>query len=442
MVGSEPVKRVASWEGWGWKPIAAFLIMGINPSWALPSALFVEVPIFQLSSPEGLSLAAWMNAAINLGLILTLSYVAYDMVIGNIHPESAIKGIICISSVFCFLTAFTWQFTALNMSISILTMSIIGGMVGSFQVLVFLPYLTRYKPALFATVRLGDVIFVGVLSLLGILQQATSLSPTIFFLIFAPTQILPLFALEYITRRKLGLNTDSSYRPLRTARGNEHTPLVRNETNELQKYPKKSLDAPVSENLRRLSDNSPSDTKSQRNGGFSKESWKDIKKCWGVILCVCFINMHMWGSFISLLPLACRNASPSVDPEGSNTLAFCNNFGLLSLVPGIILAPMFKCQEYVYYLLSIFQVALYVLIYAAIFDRPYGMWGSYTSASVLTLSFCLARFNEAFIATSVYTYFGDRFPHRSYQIASFMGICDRLATTVMTWGSFFWVILR
>jgi len=184
-----------------WKLITAFLVLGINPSWALPCALFVEVPIIQQTAPEGLMLAAWMNIAINLGLVITLTYVLVDTFVMPIPTEAAICFVIIVSSGFCAVLAFTYTYTAFGMSVVYLLMSIMGGMVGTFQVLVFLPYLTKYDPYLFATVRLGDVIFVGILSGLGMLQQAVNISPDVFFILLAPTQVLPLISMWYISTK-------------------------------------------------------------------------------------------------------------------------------------------------------------------------------------------------------------------------------------------------
>jgi len=176
-----------------------------------------------------------------------------------------------------------------------------------------------------------------------------------------------------------------------------------------------------------------------KGGVSSGQVWSDIKESWGIIMVVCLVNMHMWGSFVSLLPIGTNNAAPPEDPNGSVSLAWANNLGLLALVPGIVLAPMLRFSEGFYYWLSVVQVLLYLIIYSAILDYPSGWWGTYTSAVIVTTAFCFARFNEALIATSAYTLFGAKFQETSYQISSFMGVCDRIATTVMTWFAFVWV---
>mmetsp|Transcript_6773 Transcript_6773/g.10364 ORF Transcript_6773/g.10364 Transcript_6773/m.10364 type:complete len:440 (+) Transcript_6773:61-1380(+) len=432
-VGLSRSKVIDSEESYSWKTILAFLIVGINPSWSIPCALFTEVPIFQLSSPEGLSLAAWMNVAINVGLVFTLGYVFYDSSIQKINPETAIKFVIVVSSALCVLLAFTWTYTAHNISVTILGMSIVGGTVGTFQVLVFLPYMTRYKPPLFALQRLGDVIFVGALSLLGLAQQGLSISPTLFFLILAPTQIVPLLAIQYISKNSkdfLICSEDTILVATENARVNakiqntEHTPLQRSDQLMVPETSKRSKS--LSESL-------------TENSKESRRLWKCIGECSGLIFTVCCVNMHMWGSFISLLPIGTRNASPIGDQEGSMTLAYANNLGLLALVPGIVAAPNLLLGETSLFWLSVAQVALYAVVYMAIFNLPPDYWGDFKSASVLVSVFCLGRLNEALISTSAYTLIGTKYPDLAYQISSFMGICDRLSITVLTWVSFIWV---
>eukprot|EP00471_Norrisiella_sphaerica_P005772 CAMPEP_0184479676 /NCGR_PEP_ID=MMETSP0113_2-20130426/1305_1 /TAXON_ID=91329 /ORGANISM="Norrisiella sphaerica, Strain BC52" /LENGTH=267 /DNA_ID=CAMNT_0026857801 /DNA_START=688 /DNA_END=1491 /DNA_ORIENTATION=+ len=169
-------------------------------------------------------------------------------------------------------------------------------------------------------------------------------------------------------------------------------------------------------------------------------AWEHIKESRYLIVIQCMINMHMWGSFISLLPIATSNAAPGSDENGSVTLAFANNLGLMALVPGIVLAPIIRLPEEGYYILATIQTLLYGIVYAAIFNVPEGCWGSYTSAIVVTVAFCVGRANEAYIATSIYTFLGSKYKSTSYHIASFMGVCDRIATTVFTWAAFFWVM--
>jgi len=416
---------------WSWSTIVAFMVLGVNPSWSLPCALFVEVPIFQQDAPEGLSLAAWMNVAINIGLVLTFVFVFYDTFIYHVKTEHAINFVIVFSSICCLVCAFTWTYTAWGMSITILGMCMLGGTVGTFQVLVFLPYLTRFHPYCFALARLGDVIFVGVLSILGLMQQATSITPTVFFLVLAPTQLIPLLSMVHISRNKLGISPEKLEQANAIETQSEIAGKVDRESGEL---------VPLARNEK------PSKSPPKGSSGICNADtfWNELGQAWPLITIVCLINMHMWGSFISLIPIASFNAAPQdIDKDGVSTLAYAQNFGLLALVPGIMLAPSIKCSEATFYWLSTFQVLLYAIVYAAVFNvlGEYFCWGTTGAAVLLVFVFCFSRFIESFVATSVYTHLGDKYPKSSYKIASFMGVCDRLATSVMTWASFYYVIV-
>jgi len=50
-----------------------FFALGVGPNWGFITSLYLELPWFERSQPEGIDLAAWMGVAGTLGTALPLS---------------------------------------------------------------------------------------------------------------------------------------------------------------------------------------------------------------------------------------------------------------------------------------------------------------------------------------------------------------------------------
>lgn len=186
-----------------------FMILGSGANWVLSNALAQEIPYFEISMPQRLCTATYMNAATNLSLVLVLLVVLHNYIYGPIPHRFAVPSLLSLGAFGAFLTAFTYPVIYYNNPIFLLLSCAIGGTVGALSAILMTPFLTFYENDMISAARCGGSGGTLLTAIVGFVQKPGSsnqrFSPSVFFFIFGFFLCLPLLAYIYVIRNGIGL---------------------------------------------------------------------------------------------------------------------------------------------------------------------------------------------------------------------------------------------
>jgi len=149
-------------------------------SWLLVNAIFIEVPYFIDTLPEGEAIASILSLLIQLCNIFPVIYVVLYSYCHIPHRVSIFALSACAIATSIFL-ATTWDIIIVDHSLCLFLFTYVSGVIGCMSVVIYYPFASRFSPFLTSAVSLG-MGFTGLIaSLLGILQQQFDISVSGYF---------------------------------------------------------------------------------------------------------------------------------------------------------------------------------------------------------------------------------------------------------------------
>lgn len=182
-----------------------FLYLGIGlTSWLLTNSLFIEVPSFAQTLPEGYAIASQMSLVIQFTNFFALIYVFfYDYI--KISQKILILALQICSIGTALAIAFCWDIIWSNHSILLLIFSGLSGLVGCMSVVIFYPFASKSSPFLTSAISLGMGLTGLISSLLGIIQTIYSISVQNYFIFNALIlvySLLSFLVVIYLSKRR------------------------------------------------------------------------------------------------------------------------------------------------------------------------------------------------------------------------------------------------
>lgn len=190
-----------------------FMVMGFGANFVFATALTQEIPYFINTQPEGLCLPSYMAATLNGGLLVLFAYLYIYNNIYKIPYSTSVPFILVLSTFGCVFTAFTYSITVGNLSLFIYISCFIGGTVGALSSVIISPFLMSYENNMITAARSGSSSLILVTSLIALIQgpgSANRFSVSVYMIILAVIEILPVFAFLYICRTNIGLRKDEA----------------------------------------------------------------------------------------------------------------------------------------------------------------------------------------------------------------------------------------
>jgi len=179
-----------------------FMSIGLGSSWVLLTSLFVEIPWFETTQPEGIELAAWLGFVGTFAIAMSL--------LANIYGGSKIVGantalLLSIFNIFVnLLVAFTWHLTFGGCSVFLLFSGFGAALVGNFSGIIVIPWVAANFPPALTNAYIGGenfmAVFIVMLQLVQSPGQYRRFSPTSYFNILTLPCLSSLCCIIYIQR--------------------------------------------------------------------------------------------------------------------------------------------------------------------------------------------------------------------------------------------------
>jgi len=168
--------------------VVLFTLSGCPNSYNVQDSLWLELPWFEVSQPEGIHLSSWILLMQALGsmIFLCLLYIETYLTCPKL-------GILYFSSFVALLMtvtlAFTWHFSVDGMSVFLLLGTLVGQLVGWVQYIFVIPWITRnYNPRILSPFTSGNALLIIMLLTIQIIQEpgaTRNFSPKVFYLLGA-----------------------------------------------------------------------------------------------------------------------------------------------------------------------------------------------------------------------------------------------------------------
>lgn len=186
-----------------------FCIMGAGANWVFPTALIQQVPYFEDSLPEGVCIAAYMNAVTNIGFFVMLFYLWYINSVRFIPHSYSVPALLVTSAVACFLTAGVYPIHYDGVSYMLYLCCALGGCVGALSSVIMGAFLSHYHNDCISAGRVGGSGFILLTALLALVQNPGSdnrrFASSIYFVIFGVILLFPIAAYYYIVGNDIGI---------------------------------------------------------------------------------------------------------------------------------------------------------------------------------------------------------------------------------------------
>jgi len=205
--------------------LVLFALSGCPNTYNITDTLWLELPWFEESQPEGNFLASYLvqvqgvSAILVLGMLCIESYVIPFPKLGILYCSSFLTLITCIALVF------GWSYSFDGISVFLLLGSAVGEIVGWVQYIFVIPWIAKnYNPRIISVFMSGDCLTTAMLVILQMLQQpgaAQNFSPTILYLVasnyYAITFGVCVFTFQSGIGRIVSANEIQTLKPWRSS---------------------------------------------------------------------------------------------------------------------------------------------------------------------------------------------------------------------------------
>jgi len=180
-----------------------FMTIGMGVSWGLSNALYLEVPWFESTQPEGIRLSAWMGLAGTIAAAISL-FISRSGVVNKFSGHKSTLIIILINISLFLLIAFTWFLTIGGLSAFVFLGTFGAAMVGNFQFMILVPWVSaNFPPTSTNALMSGGALMSFICVVMQLIQSPghqQRFSPTFYFIIMALPSFLSIRCIFLVQR--------------------------------------------------------------------------------------------------------------------------------------------------------------------------------------------------------------------------------------------------
>eukprot|EP00605_Chrysophyceae_sp_TOSAG23-4_P000053 GSChrysophyteH1.ASY1.ANO1.55.1 assembled CDS len=182
-----------------WKETILFTIFGFGPSWMVVACIYQEVPAFERYLPEQYCIAAYISLVISFSVAFIIFNLIYMHFFGPAPHSISVPFTMGLEIFAMFLAAAVWDVTTDKHSIMLFLCAWLGGGVGGLQMVLVMPWMSRFHPKCITAFRVGTDIGSLLSAVVALIQKPGSptdalFGPSIYFAIFGSLMIFPVMA--------------------------------------------------------------------------------------------------------------------------------------------------------------------------------------------------------------------------------------------------------
>jgi len=345
-----------------------FFLSAMPGSYNMQDTLWLEMPWFEISQPEGFTLSAWLlliqaiASIVSLGLLFTETYVITFSKIGVLYCASFT--VVVVS----FVISFTWHFAVNGLSLVLYVGSFVGQLGGWAQYIFVIPWIAdNYNPRLISPFISGNAFMILILVSFQIIQEPggeRNFSPGVYYILAGTIYAITFGVCVFTFTSGIGRQTPKdAVQPLRPWR----------ESLWIQTFP--------------------------------SEFW-DIKfYTFGRI----WMNLLTWTTSPYALPYAARSTSDSYTNDGQNFLQWAVALGYLMLLSGSLISYVPTKKYWLKEALALNTIANGVILLAA---ENIGDWSTWTMKVILMTAVAVSRFSWGWFLPLCLRELAGRFPEK------------------------------
>jgi len=192
-----------------WHEIFLFMLLGLGPSWVLVGCIYQEIPAFERALPEEFCIAAYISLVISFSVAFIVMNLIYIHFFGPAPHHISVPFTMGLEILAFILIASTWYVTVDGSSYMLFLAAFLGGGVGSLQMVLVMPWLSRFKPACITAFRVGTDTGSLLAGAVALVQKpgtnGSRFGPATYFSAFGALMILPVAAYAVIVRGDYGM---------------------------------------------------------------------------------------------------------------------------------------------------------------------------------------------------------------------------------------------
>jgi len=346
-----------------------FLLSGCPNSFSIQDTLWLELPWFEVSQPEGFNLVSWL---LLMQAVSSVIFLGWFYIETHVITCSKIVVLWCASFATVLMSivlSFGWNFTLNGLSLFLFLGSFVGQMVGWVQFIFVIPWIANnFNPRMISPFASGNPLMILFLVVLELMQEPggeRNFSPGGFYRLAAIVYAATFGVCVYTFHSGIGRLTPTD------------------EVKELETW-RKSLCIQI----------------------FPEEFWDTKFYTFGRI----WANQWTWTAGPMALPYAAKNTTPSSASDGEDFLQWATALGYLMMLVGSVASYIPTEKYWLKETLALNTMANALILVAA---GNIGDWSTWTMKVTLMTAVAASRFSIGWFVPLCFRELTRRFPKKS-----------------------------
>ena len=375
---------------WGYIIVCIF---SLGQAWVLGDALFVEVPIFQITQPEGLAISTVITIAGNATLVtaLPLYFIIFKYCNKCINYPILIYSFCVINIISAIITALFWDLTVFNISITIIVIAYVTSVYGNLFTAVLIPYLSTinsaFIPATVSGTNLGSLLT----AVVGLIQSPGDpiplFQPNIYFIIWSIVGIIAL--VFYIYFEKIYVKQFESEKP-------------------------QSKESPNDINVKLIVNNKSKNEDLKPKFVLYSVWWKEALK-YGLMNS--YVQTATWIFIPSLMPYTAVNTTKN---DSEMELQYSIELSYLGMCIGSFISMFINVKHDKTFTILLCLYTLLLGIFGWVALDSSGFWVFNGSPIIMVSIVFILRMFDGYLVPSLYKKGSDLYPESSKEITTFI----------------------
>eukprot|EP01083_Nonionella_stella_P015071 42189_1 len=402
-----------------------FILLGLGPSWLLADAMFIQIPYWQRSQPERLSLANKMSIS---GMMPMVTIIPIYFIIVNTMGASNSRlsfrivsyVLIAIQIISCILISIGWPLTIGNVSITIHFVTFVVSFVGNMLSFAILPWITSINPSLSASILSGSNLGTLCTAVLGLIQQPGAetplFGPSIYYILFIFVILTSLVSLIYLDKKYL-----------------KEIEII------LQKHHRTKQQIHIMKQ-REIYTQSQCPKLNIILSTFTLPLW--WKKIWKLAALNAYVQLVTWVFIRSTLPFAVRNASREEEGDNTQTEQYAIELSYVGVLLGSVLAIFIRIKQNKYFWSVVAVYTLLGLIFLWISLSDDGLWVFEGSSQFVVVLVFLMRFIDGYLTPLIYENIARKYPNKAHEMNQWLSATAAIFAFIGVWITYLIVQYR
>jgi len=349
--------------------VVLFLLSGCPSSFSIQDTLWLELPWFEVSQPEGLTLASWLFLMQAVSSVTFLGWFYIET-----HVITSSKIFVLYSASFAsvlmsIVLSFGWHFTFNGLSLFLFMGTFVGQMVGWVNYIFVIPWIaSNFIPRLISPYAAGNSLMIFFLVVLELIQEPggeQNFSPGGYYRLAGIVYAATCGVCVYTFNSGIGRLTPTD------------------EVKELETW-RKSLCTQI----------------------FPEEFWDTKFFTFGGM----WVNHCTWTAVNLALPYAAKNTTTSSESDGEDFLQWATALGYLMYLVGSVVSYIPTEKYWLKETLAVNTMACALVLVAA---GNIGDWSTWTMKVTLMTAVAASRFSLGWFFPLMFRELARRFPKKS-----------------------------